>query len=94
MRKPQTTSTQATLSGACPSGLAQERKELLAATEKRLDEIVAASRRKNRPLRGKEKIGIAIGKSLGRYKMSKHFQFQAEANRRFQGYVYGGCLQK
>jgi transposase len=53
----------------------RKRKELLAATEKRLDEIVAATRRKNRPLRGKEKIGIAIGKSLGRYKMSKHFQF-------------------
>jgi transposase len=53
----------------------RKRQELLAATEKRLDEIVAATRRKNRPLRGKEKIGIAIGKSLGRYKMSKHFQF-------------------
>ena len=36
---------------------------------------MVATRRKNRPLRGKEKIGIAIGKSLGRYKMSKHFQF-------------------
>jgi transposase len=53
----------------------RKRQELLAATEKRLDEIVAATRRKNRPLRGKEKIGIAIGKSLGRYKMGKHFQF-------------------
>jgi transposase len=52
----------------------RKRQELLAATEKRLDQIVAATRRKNRPLRGKEKIGIAIGKSLGRYKMSKHFQ--------------------
>ena len=53
----------------------RKRQELLAATEKRLDEIVAATRRKNRPLRGKKKIGIAIGRSLGRYKMSKHFQF-------------------
>jgi transposase len=56
----------------------RKRRELLAATEKRLDEIVAATRRKNRPLRGKEKIGIAIGKALGRYKMSKHFQFTVE----------------
>ena len=53
----------------------RKRQELLAATEKRLEQIVVATRRKNRPLRGKEKIGIAIGKSLGRYKMSKHFQF-------------------
>jgi transposase len=53
----------------------RKRQELLAATEKRLDEIVAATRRKHRPLRGKEKIGIAIGKALGRYKMGKHFQF-------------------
>jgi Transposase DDE domain len=53
----------------------RKRQELLAATEKRLDQIVAATRRNHRPLRGKEKIGIAIGKSLGRYKMGKHFQF-------------------
>ena len=53
----------------------RKRQELLAAAEKRLEQIVAATRRKNRPLRGKEKIGIAIGRSLGRYKMSKHFQF-------------------
>jgi hypothetical protein len=56
----------------------RKRQELLAATEKRLDEIVAATRRKNRPLRGKEKMGMAIGKALGRYKMSKHFQFTVE----------------
>ena len=56
----------------------RKRQELLAATEKRLHQIVAATRRKNRPLRGKEKIGIAIGKALGRYKMSKHFQFTVE----------------
>jgi len=53
----------------------RKRQELLAATEKRLEQIVVATKRKNRPLRGKEKIGIAIGRSLGRYKMSKHFQF-------------------
>ena len=53
----------------------RKRQELLAATEKRLEQMVAATRRNNRPLRGKEKIAIAIGQSLGRYKMSKHFQF-------------------
>jgi transposase len=56
----------------------RKRLELLAATEKRLDQIVAATKRNNRRLRGKEKIGIAIGKALGRYKMGKHFQFTVE----------------
>lgn len=59
----------------------RKRQELLAATEKRLEQIVAATRRKHRPLQTKEKIGIAMGKALGRYKMSKHFQFTIEENR-------------
>lgn len=59
----------------------RKRQELLAATEKRLEQIVAASKRNRRPLRGKEKIGIAIGKALGRYKMGKHFQFTVEETR-------------
>jgi len=56
----------------------RKRQELLTATEKRLNQIIAATTRNNRPLRGKEKIGIAIGKALGRYKMGKHFQFTVE----------------
>jgi transposase len=56
----------------------RKRQELLAATEKRLEQIVAATQGKRRPLQGKEKIGIAIGKALGRYKMSKHFQFTVQ----------------
>src|SRR6266568_593714 len=56
----------------------RKRQELLAATEKRLQQIVAATKRKKRTLKGKAKIGIAIGKALGRYKMSKHFQFAVE----------------
>jgi transposase len=62
--------------------LAEERKrkreELLAATEKQLDKIVAATMRKRRPLRGKKEIGLAVGKLLGRYKMGKHFQLTIE----------------
>jgi transposase len=57
---------------------ARKRQELLAATEKRLDQIVLATQRKQRPLRGKEKIGIAVGKVLGRYKMAKHFELTIE----------------
>ena len=50
------------------------RQELLAATEKKLDKIVAATQRANRPLRGEQKITLRVGKTLGRSKMSKHFE--------------------
>ncbi|MGH9339926.1 MAG: IS1634 family transposase [Acidobacteriota bacterium] len=50
-----------------------KREELLKATEKKLDEIVAAVARKARPLKGKEKIGVRIGKVLNQYKVGKHF---------------------
>ena len=55
---------------------ARKREDLLAATETRLKRIVAATQRAKRPLRGKDKIALAVGKALGRYKMSKHFQWQ------------------
>lgn len=57
---------------------ARKRQELLEATEKRLEQLVLATRRKQRPLRGKDKIGIAVGKALGRYKMAKHFELTIE----------------
>jgi len=62
--------------------LAEERRrkrdELLAATEKQLDKIAAATRRKRHPLRGKKEIGLAVGRVLGRYKMAKHFHLVIE----------------
>jgi hypothetical protein len=50
---------------------ARKREDLLAATEKLLDPIVArvAAGR----LRGAAKIGTAVGKVIGKYKMGKHF---------------------
>jgi transposase len=57
---------------------ARKRQELLAACEKRLEQIAAATERKQRPLRGKEKIGMAIGRALGRYRMDKHFAFSIQ----------------
>ena len=57
---------------------ARKRPELLAATEKELEKIAAATRRKKRPLRGKQNIGLRAGKVLDRYKMGKHFQIQIE----------------
>ena len=56
--------------------LAEERKrkrgELLAAAEKKLNEIVAAVGRAKAPLRGAKKIALRAGKLLGRTKMAKH----------------------
>ncbi len=52
---------------------ARKRGELLAATEKVLDEIVAATTREKRRLRGKDKIGLRVGKVVNRFKVGKHF---------------------
>jgi hypothetical protein len=51
----------------------RKREELLAATETELEKIAVATRRERRPLRGKDKIGVRVGKVLGRYKVGKHF---------------------
>lgn len=53
---------------------ARKRPELLAATEKQLAKIAAATCRSTRPLRGKQNIGLRAGKVLNRYKMGKHFE--------------------
>ena len=52
---------------------ARKREELLQATEKELDKIVAATRRPKRALRGRDRIGVRVGKVLGRFKVGKHF---------------------
>ena len=52
---------------------ARKREELLEATERELAKIADAMRRVRRPLRGKEKIGLRVGKVLGRFKVAKHF---------------------
>ena len=57
---------------------ARKRPELLAATEKELQKIAVATSRKKRALRGKQKIGVRVGKVLNRYKMGKHFQIHIE----------------
>jgi hypothetical protein len=57
---------------------ARKRPDLLAATEKQLDKIAAATRRGKRPLRGKQNIGLRAGQIVNRYKMGKHFQLRIE----------------
>lgn len=58
-----------------------KRQELLKATEKHLDKIVAATLRERRPLKGADKIGIRVGKVLGKFKMAKHFLIQIEPDK-------------
>ena len=52
---------------------ARKREDLLQATERELEKVVAATRREKRALRGRDKIGLRVGKVLGRFKMAKHF---------------------
>jgi hypothetical protein len=57
--------------------LAEERRrkrdELLDATEQDLKDIQARILRQRQPLRGADKIGLAVGALLGRRKVAKHF---------------------
>jgi len=55
---------------------ARKRDELLAATETELDKIAAATHRQRRPLRGKDTIGLRVGKVINHYKMAKHFTLE------------------
>src|SRR5450432_3784055 len=52
---------------------ARKREDLLAATERELARIEAQVRRRNAPLRGAAKIGLAVGAVLNKKKMAKHF---------------------
>lgn len=55
---------------------ARKRQELLAATERELEKIVQATSREKRPLKGRDKIGIRVGRVLNRFKMAKHFHIE------------------
>lgn len=57
---------------------ARKRQELLAAAEKKLEAIAQAVSRKRRPLRGKEQIGLRVGRELKNTKMQKHFALAIE----------------
>jgi hypothetical protein len=55
---------------------ARKREALLSATEKELEKITKAAARERGPLRGAEKIGVRVGRVLGRFKMGKHFRYE------------------
>jgi Transposase DDE domain len=52
---------------------ARKRGELLAATEAELAKIGQRTRRRARPLRGKDAIALAVGKIIDKRKVGKHF---------------------
>jgi hypothetical protein len=55
---------------------ARKRESLLQATEADLEKIAAACARARRPLRGKDKIALRIGKVLNRRKVAKHITIE------------------
>jgi Transposase DDE domain len=54
----------------------RKRNDLLDATQRDLAAIKQRVERKRAPLRGADKIGIAVGGVLGRHKMAKHFHIE------------------
>lgn len=53
---------------------AHKREDLLAATEKELAKIHASTLRPKNPLRGKDKIGLKLGRVINKHKVAKHFR--------------------
>ncbi len=53
---------------------AHKREDLLQATARLLDAVVAATRRDKRRLQGKDRIALRVGKVIDKYKMAKHFE--------------------
>ena len=52
----------------------EKREDLLRATEDKLQKVVKATQRKRSPLKGKDEIGIRVGKILNSHKVGKHFE--------------------
>jgi hypothetical protein len=54
----------------------RKREDLLRATERELDKVVSAVGREQRPLHGREKIALRVGRVLGRFKVAKHYRLE------------------
>jgi transposase len=52
----------------------RKREDLLQATERELEKVAAATQRVANPLRGKDRIGLRVGRVMGRFKVGKHFK--------------------
>lgn len=55
---------------------ARKREDLLTATEQELQKIAQAVTRERQRLRGADKIGVRVGRVLGRFKVGKHFRYE------------------
>ena len=55
---------------------ARKRKELIAAAEKKLEEIVLATRRKRQPVTSAERISYLVGRALAGSHMEKYFHWE------------------
>ncbi len=58
---------------------ARKREDLMAALEKKLDALVAATHRAQRPLRDPKRISYRVGRVLGPNKVAKYFNWQISA---------------
>lgn len=56
----------------------RQRGELLDMTEKKLRDVLKATHRKAKPLRGKGSIGIEVGKALAAYRMAKYYKVEIQ----------------
>ena len=54
----------------------RKREDLLQATERELDKVVAATSRAQRRLRGQDKIALRVGRVIHKYKVAKHFELE------------------
>ena len=59
----------------------RKRNELLDATERQLAAVKQRVERKRAPLRGRDKIGMAVGAVINRHKMAKHFDIEIDHDR-------------
>ena len=55
---------------------ARKRKELVEATERKLEAVARAVQRAQRPLRGKDKIAVRADRALRAHKVGKHFDIE------------------
>ncbi len=53
---------------------ARKRQALLEGTERELEKVAVATRRKRSPLRGADQIGLRVGRVRNKYKVGKHFE--------------------
>ncbi|MFV2074285.1 MAG: IS1634 family transposase [Thermoanaerobaculales bacterium] len=55
---------------------ARKREELLEQTERLFEKVVTATERERRPLRGKDRIGLRVGRVMDRYNVAGHFALE------------------